>query len=110
MWSVGTGGAEVPMINITASQKAWKGSSDTIDERITTAVVVEQATVSCIFVNRQTLYFQIRRYIRVRLLVVCLISNAKNFDRKGVLFSIALFFFAFCSTFISLFLLMNSEY
>ena len=45
MWTVGTGGAEVPMINITSNQKPWKGSSDTIDDRITTAVVVEQSTV-----------------------------------------------------------------
>ena len=45
MWSLGTGGAEVPMMNITAKSKAWKNSTESLDDKITTAVVMEETTV-----------------------------------------------------------------
>ena len=57
LWSVETGGAEVPMVNISASQKAWRGSTDSIDDKITTAGVVNPSNVP---VNSFSIFDQLR--------------------------------------------------
>lgn len=48
MWNVGTGGAEIPMIDVTSNSKTWRQSVDSTIDKVTN--VGEQSVAVKMFI------------------------------------------------------------